>query len=82
MRTSSFLIVFALAGLAGCGDNKQGTPDMGPSPDMTTVSPDMGCYGNPQTHVELLNACTNAQAVDKTPVTPLLNADGTLPPLP
>lgn len=45
-------------------------------------SPDLGCYRDPRTHIELINACTTAQSIDKTPVLPLLNKDGTLPPLP
>jgi hypothetical protein len=40
------------------------------------------CSQNPQTHEELLNACTDAEAIDKQPSLPLLNADGSLPPLP
>jgi hypothetical protein len=69
--------------LVACTNNGTGA-DMGGSPDLSTTpaTPDMGCYAKPTTYLELLNACTNAQAIDKTPVTPLLNADGTLPPLP
>lgn len=40
------------------------------------------CYTNPTTHEEIINACTDAEKVDKQPVLPLLNPDGTLPPLP
>lgn len=50
--------------------------------DMAVLPPDMGCYPMPRTHLEIINACTTAQAVDKTPMTPLLKPDGTLPPLP
>lgn len=66
--------------LLGCprGDDTEdgaaGPPDAG--------SPDLGCYRDPRTHIELINACTTAQSIDKTPVLPLLNKDGTLPPLP
>jgi hypothetical protein len=34
------------------------------------------------THVEIINGCTDAEAVDKVVNLPLLNSDGTLPPLP
>ena len=44
--------------------------------------PDLGCYSNPQTHIEILNACTDSQSLDKTPRLPLARPDGTLPPLP
>lgn len=40
------------------------------------------CYMNPQTHVEIINACTDAEKVDKAVNLPLLGSDGTLPPLP
>ncbi len=87
-----------LALVAGCGDNtpnNNGAPDfatMAPPPDMAMAptgdmalgptGPDLGCYLNPVTHIQIINACTNAMATDKTPVLPLLNKDGTLPPLP
>jgi hypothetical protein len=40
------------------------------------------CVANPTTHLELINACTDAMAFDKTPNLPLLLPDGGLPPLP
>lgn len=46
------------------------------------ASPDLSCIQSPRTHIELLNACTSAQSVDKRPQLPLLRSDGTLPPLP
>lgn len=72
----TLLTVAALASSA-CGDSKvdEGNPDAG----MNNVPQ---CATNPTTHLEIINACTNALEVDKTPVLPLLNADGTLPPLP
>lgn len=58
----------------------------------TAASPDMGradqgpegpmCVADPMTHLEIINACTAATSVSKVAVTPLLNADGSLPPLP
>jgi hypothetical protein len=41
-----------------------------------------GCVSDPKTHVEIINACTDAEKVGKVVNLPLLNADGTLPPLP
>ncbi|HEY8086715.1 MAG TPA: hypothetical protein VIF09_02690 [Polyangiaceae bacterium] len=41
-----------------------------------------GCFANPTTYVEIINACTDAAFVDKKPVLPLLQPDGSLPPLP
>ena len=60
-----------------------------PAPDESPPAPadqgapdDLSCSTDPRTHVEILNACTRAQSVDKRPVLPLLRSDGTLPPLP
>lgn len=50
--------------------------------DLGRANADLGCYASPRTHVELLNACTSAQSVDKRPLLPLLRSDGSLPPLP
>jgi hypothetical protein len=41
-----------------------------------------GCFTNPQTHDEIINACTDAEKIDKIVKLPLLEADGSLPPLP
>jgi hypothetical protein len=62
-------------GTGGMGTGGAGTGGMG-----TGGAPD--CYPNPMTYVEIINACTTAQQVDVTPVLPLLQADGGLPPLP
>jgi hypothetical protein len=40
------------------------------------------CFTNPKTHVEIINACTTADEVDKSPKLPLLGPNGELPPLP
>ena len=40
------------------------------------------CVENPKTHVEIINACTTADKVDKKPTLPLLGPSGELPPLP
>ncbi len=40
------------------------------------------CFTNPKTHVEIINACTDADKIDKTPNLPLLGPNGELPPLP
>jgi hypothetical protein len=58
-------------GMGGAGTG--GATGTGGSPD---------CFPNPMTYVEIINACTNAQQVDVSPVLPLLLPDGGLPPLP
>jgi hypothetical protein len=65
----------------GCGD------DPSPSKDDAGVvqdagPPDASCFENPQTHYEIINACTTAQQIYKDTNPPLLEPDGTLPPLP
>ncbi len=39
------------------------------------------CFMNPHTHLEIINACTDAVKITKNPVLPLLLSDGGLPPL-
>jgi hypothetical protein len=66
---------------AACGDDGSETaPKDAPPADAGT--PDAECFTNPQTHNEIINACTTAQKITKKPTLPLLEADGSLPPLP
>jgi hypothetical protein len=85
------LVCSCLAGftLAGCGDDDD-TNNTAKNKDAAVVDsgskhPDSGtpaCFVNPKTHQEIINACTDAEFIDKTPVLPLLLPDGGLPPLP
>jgi hypothetical protein len=76
-----YLLMLSMSALLACGETPSANnPDGGTSPDATVNEPQ--CSTNPATHLELINACTNAAHEDKTPVLPLLRADGTLPPLP
>jgi hypothetical protein len=59
---------------AGGGNDTGTLPDGAPAPD--------DCVVNPTTHVEIINACTDASKFDKTPNLPGLLADGGLPALP
>lgn len=81
-RTMKLLCGIALATLAACGNGtKGGGNDMGPSPDLAPPP----CVMNPQTGVDILNACTDAQTGDPTkdyPYYPALAPNGQLPPLP
>lgn len=59
--------------------------DGGISGDGTVITGDGGqveCYQDPKTHVEIINACTTAQSVDKTPFYPAKAPNGQLPALP
>ena len=57
-----------------------GGSDTGTLPDGAPLPDD--CVVNPTTHLEIINACTDASKFDKKPTLPLLLADGGLPPLP
>lgn len=76
VRAAGTAVCLLLAGCPDAAEQQESHADLG------TQTADLGCYARPQTHVELLNACTAAQSLDKRPVLPLLRRDGTLPPLP
>lgn len=78
VRASLLLLCGLLMFAFGCPE----TEPQEQSPPRDLSAPDLSCVQSPRTHVELLNACTSAQSVDKRPLLPLLQADGTLPPLP
>jgi len=74
--------------LLSCGGGSSDTPDaptvheVDAAPD-APVGPD--CFtGTPTTHDEIINACPSAGVtrIIKTVHLPLLNPDGSLPPLP
>ena len=72
-----------LAFVLGCSD--PGGPTNAPKDagSDAAVTPDAACFsGTPTTHEEIINACTTAQKIYKDSKPPLLDADGTLPPLP
>jgi hypothetical protein len=69
------------------GGPQPGTDGGGPLPgtDGGPTLPDgapSDCYLNPKTHLEIINACTDAVKLTKNPTLPLLLGDGGLPPLP
>jgi hypothetical protein len=84
MKTILLGMLTSVALLAGCGGNKETSH----TPDMAHAAgpPDLGCYANPQTSTQILNSCppsgVTVDKIDKHPTLPLLNADGTRPPLP
>jgi hypothetical protein len=76
----SLPLVFAAACGESGGNNAKG--DAGVPVDAAPSQPDASCFTNPQTHDEIINACTDAQKIYKDSRPPLLEPDGTLPPLP
>lgn len=86
MKTRIVIVLLAAA-LAACSNSapSEQLTDAGPPSDSGSrvdggAGPD--CFMNPKTHLEIINACTDAAAVDKKVTLPLANPDGTLPPLP
>ena len=81
-------ILVSMLLIAACGDDggnpakKDGGVADAPMIDSGGGGPDASCFTNPQTHNEIINACTTAQKIYKDSHPPLLGSDGSLPPLP
>lgn len=83
-----FGLMLLLAGVIGCDDkpapmagDMASAGDLGTTPANFDV--DMQCFDNPMRHDELINSCASGvERIDKNPTLPLLNPDGTRPPLP
>ena len=85
------ILLTAFLALAACGDDPGAGDDDGDDDtvehdarpiDAPTTPPDADCVTNPQTSEQILNACTDAERIEKHPVMPLQLPDGGLPPLP
>ncbi len=60
-----------------------GATHAGAAPPITDGAASPACVTNPQTYLDIINACTDAQAVDKTDDLSVMNLpDGGLRPLP
>jgi len=72
--------------VAACGSSNPGTKDAPETPHDAgpDAAPDASCFTNPTTNNEIINACTpdSVTKIYKNSHPPLLNPDGTLPPLP
>ncbi|HTR55962.1 MAG TPA: hypothetical protein VMJ10_35040 [Kofleriaceae bacterium] len=83
MTRASIFLAVSLAFAAACGNSSSAPKDAGGDAAVTDGGGvDASCFTNPQTHYEIINACTTAQKIYKDSHPPLLNPDGTLPPLP
>ena len=84
MKTIKWVLVLALGACSSSGGNAQ--QDAPPTP-ADSAMPDASCFdlsgvSNP-THYQIINACTNnVDKIYKDSHPPLLNPDGSLPPLP
>ena len=86
LRAASFALPFLLTlsagSLSACSDDDDGhdhagNEDAGKSDGGSTAD----CVKSPTTSTEILNACTDAEKVDKKSKPPLLLPDGGVPPL-
>ncbi|HEY8208439.1 MAG TPA: hypothetical protein VIG99_13205 [Myxococcaceae bacterium] len=68
------LVAFAAAACGGGPGKPDGGSDAGDRPPCV--------QGVATTHLELINACTDALKIEKNPTLPLRLPDGGLPPLP
>lgn len=81
--------------LQACDESSNAVKEPSPALDGSTAQPDgqapsdgsvdggpSDCVQNPQTHEDIINACTTAQRVVKNPTLDKLLPDGGLPPLP
>lgn len=84
MRILSFMLALPLAFAGACGDDDKPANNDAPIVVDAGVDapPDASCFTNPTTYNEIINACTTAQKIYKDSNPPLLNPDGSLPPLP
>lgn len=83
----TYFLGLACVLVAACGDGNSATIDGAPVVLVDAgvddaALPDASCFEDPQTYLQLINACTDAVKIEKHPNLPLLNPDGTLPPLP
>lgn len=94
-RPAAFVFLAALAAAACGNDDTESNPFIplgggqagsggsgGPGGAGGSAGGKPDCFTNPKTHYEIINACTNAVKIKKTPNLNGLNADGSLPPPP
>lgn len=85
--TKLIMIALGAFALAACGKDNPTAPDADvDAVDATPVDAggpiDADCVMDPVTSVQLMNACTTAQRIEKHPELPLRLPDGGLPDLP
>ncbi len=83
------VLALSIAPLAACGSNNNNSADARvitnpPDAMVDAAAPpaDANCITNATTSDELMNACTDAVKVAKSPTLPLVLPDGGLPTLP
>jgi hypothetical protein len=83
MKTIKLVLVLALGACSSTSGNAQ--QDAPPTPADAAMRDascfDLGGVANP-THYQIINGCTTADKIFKASKPPLVNPDGSLPPLP
>jgi hypothetical protein len=85
MRKLAIFSALALAFAAGCGEDNPVHKDAAVHDDAPVDAGgglDASCFTNPQTHYEIINACTTAQKIPVQGRPALEAADGGLPATP
>jgi hypothetical protein len=83
MKLRTLYLALSVVVAAACGDDPKQNEDAAvPADAGVDGPPDASCFTNPQTHIEIINACSTAQKIYKDSHPPLQNPDGSLPPLP
>src|SRR5262245_7186334 len=87
VMSKTVLLTLLCVLLSACGDDEStsaagasgggGGGGSGGSSGGSSTEPD--CFENPQTHYEIINACTTSVKITKSPQLKLLNPDGSLP---
>ena len=83
MKTIKLVLVLALGACSSNSGNAQQDAPLSPA---DAAMPDASCFditgvANP-THYQIINACSTVEKIVKDSKPPLLNSDGSLPPLP
>jgi hypothetical protein len=80
------LMLVVMFAAAACGGSSNNNPPPADAPTQSDAAVGIQCFsGTPTTSDQLINACVDEKAVTvihKMPMLPLMNPDGTLPPLP
>lgn len=81
-RVRIVLVAFVVGACNRAAPEPTGTPvDGGTKVPVSDAA--VACFTNPQTYLEIINACTDAEAIDKVVhLSPMSLPDGGLQPLP
>jgi cytochrome c5 len=87
MRSALVLAIVAVVSIAACdrspAEPSASMPSDASAPGEQVAAAAPPCVSNPTTYLEIINACTDAQAIDKAvDVSPMNQPDGGLQPLP